>query len=354
MAEKGLADYRLLGRSGLRVSPFALGAMGFGWWLDRERSRQIFMRYLDLGGNFVDTADFYSAGKSEEIVGELMRDTSSRDRVVLATKFSYSREEGNPNAGGNGRRNIRRAIEASLRRLGTEYVDLYYLHAWDRVTPIDEVLSTLNDLVREGKVLHVGLSNVPAWYVARSQTLAECRGYEPLCALQLEYSLVARSIEREYQPLARELGIGLCPFHPLALGLLSGRYRQSGDGLRGEGRLPSSLSLQIPVFDKFVSERAWRIVDELRAVSSEVGRSAAQVALRWVTDRSAVHSTLLGVSSVEQLEASLGALSFDLPASLRDRLDAAGAPEATDQDAFFEPKVQSLVHGKTSVRAMHG
>ena len=166
-----LTDYRLLGKTGLKVSPLTLGAMSFGWGADKDVSKQIFSRYLEAGGNFVDTADTYSNGGSEEWLGDFIRETGSRDQVVLSTKFSFNMAPGNPNAGGNGRKNIHRAIEVSLKRLKTDYIDLYYLHAWDTVTPVEEVMATANDLVRQGKVLHVGLSDVPAWYASRAQTM---------------------------------------------------------------------------------------------------------------------------------------------------------------------------------------
>ena len=187
-----------------------------------------FDRYLEAGGNFIDTADGYTGGKSEEMVGKFIAERKLRDRVVLATKFTFNAEPGNPNAGGNGRKNIYRALEGSLRRLKTDYIDLYWLHAWDTVTPVEEVVSTLNDLVREGKIRHYGFSDTPAWYVARAYTLAEKEGKERLIALQLEYSLVERNIEREHIPAAQELGLGICPWSPLASGFLTGKYKRQG------------------------------------------------------------------------------------------------------------------------------
>ena len=227
------SEYFTLGRSGLRVSRLALGTMTFGtdwgWGSDKDTARQIFNRYVDGGGNFVDTADLYTNGVSETWLGEFIRERQLRDRIVLATKFGFNGQPENPNAGGNGRKHMLRAVEESLRRLGTDYVDLYLLHAWDGLTPVDEVMRTFDDLVRSGKVRHVGLSDTPAWYLARAQTLAEWRGFERVCALQLEYSLVERTIEREHVPAALELGMGICGWSPLAGGFLSGKYRR-GDG----------------------------------------------------------------------------------------------------------------------------
>jgi aryl-alcohol dehydrogenase-like predicted oxidoreductase len=217
-----IKDYVTLGRSGLRVSPLTLGTMTFGtewgWGSEEATARAIFNRYLEAGGNVLDTADGYTNGKSEQLLGKFIQEGGWRDRVVLATKFTFNAEPGNPNAGGNGRKNIYRALHGSLRRLNTHYIDLYWLHAWDTVTPAEEVVSTLNDLVREGKILHYGFSDTPAWYVARAQTLAEKEGKERLAALQLEYSLVERNIEREHIPVAQELGLAVCPWSPIAGG----------------------------------------------------------------------------------------------------------------------------------------
>ena len=206
-----LASYRTLGRTGLKVSPLGFGVMTFGWGADKATSRQMFDQYLAAGGNFFDTADAYGNGESENMLGEFVQESKSRDRAVIATKFTFNAEKGNPNAGGNGRKNILRALEGSLRRLRTDFVDLYYLHAWDCITPVEEVMSTLNDLVRAGKVRHIGLSDVPAWYAARAQTIAELCHWEKVAALQLEYSLVSRHLEREHLGLALETGISLVP-----------------------------------------------------------------------------------------------------------------------------------------------
>jgi aryl-alcohol dehydrogenase-like predicted oxidoreductase len=192
-------DYRTLGRTGLNVSPLGLGVMTYGWGADKQAARALFDLYRERGGNFFDTADMYSGGESEVWLGEFVHDTRSRDEVVIATKFSFNAQAGNPNAGGNGRKNIYRALKGSLRPLKTEYVDVYILHAWDRVTPVDDVMRTLDDLVRAGKVRHIGFSDVPAWYASRGQTLAEAHRLEPLALLQLEYSLVSRNLEREHQ-----------------------------------------------------------------------------------------------------------------------------------------------------------
>jgi aryl-alcohol dehydrogenase-like predicted oxidoreductase len=237
-----MKEYVTLGRSGLRVSPLCLGTMTFGtewgWGTEEDVSRAIFNRYIEAGGNFLDTADGYTGGKSEEMLGKFIGERRLRDRVVVATKFTFNTDPGNPNAGGNGRKNIYRALEGSLRRLQTDYIDLYWLHAWDTVTPVEEVVSTLIDLVREGKIRHFGFSDVPAWYAARALTIAEKEGKERPIALQMEYSLVERNIEREHVPAAQELGIAICPWSPLASGFLTGKYKREGGMERG-GRGPS-------------------------------------------------------------------------------------------------------------------
>jgi aryl-alcohol dehydrogenase-like predicted oxidoreductase len=347
-----LTHYSLLGRSGLRVSPLCLGTMTFGtewgWGSDEVTARQMFDRYLAAGGNFIDTADGYTGGRSEEMVGAFIKESGARDRVVLATKFTFNAEPGNPNAGGNGRKNVYRALEGSLRRLQTDYIDLYWLHAWDGLTPVEEVMSTLDDLVCAGKVRYIGFSNTPAWYLARAQTIAELRGYERVCALQLEYSLVERSIEREHIPAAMGLGMGVCPWSPLASGLLTGKYSRSSDGGAGHGRLEAMKGSANPVFHKF-TERNWRIVDALLEVAGELGRPPAQVAVGWITRRPGVTSTLIGATSAKQLEDNLAALEFDIPAALSRKLDEASRPEQVSPYMFFSPEMQGMISGGVPV-----
>jgi aryl-alcohol dehydrogenase-like predicted oxidoreductase len=347
-----VGQYSLLGRSGLRVSPLCLGTMTFGtewgWGAAEDTARRVLDRYLDAGGNFVDTADGYTNGKSEEMLGEFLSG-GRRDRVVLATKFSFNGHPGDPNAGGNGRKNIHRALEGSLRRLKTDYIDLYWLHAWDMLTPVEEVVSTLDELVRAGKVRYVGLSDTPAWYLARAQTLAELRGSERFCALQLEYSLVERNIEREHVPAAIELGMGICPWSPLASGLLTGKYTRGSSGVEGQGRLATVKDSPNPLFDKF-TEQNWKIVDVLLAVANELGKKPAQVAINWATRQPGIASTTLGATSLQQLEDNLGALDFDIPAELAARLDEVSRPPLGTPYMFFQPGMQQMLTGGTSVR----
>ena len=348
-----LQDYVTLGRSGLRVSPLSLGTMTFGtewgWGSEEAQARQIFDRYLDQGGNFVDTANLYTGGKSEQMVGKFISEKKLRDRIVLATKFTFNTEQGNPNTGGNGRKNIYQALEASLRRLQTDYIDLYWLHAWDLVTPAEEVVSTLNDLVGHGKIRYYGFSDTPAWYAARAQTLAEKEGKERLIALQLEYSLVERNIEREHIPVSQELGIGVCPWSPLAGGFLTGKYKREGESGKGEGRLETTKGSSNPAFNKF-SERNWRIHDVLSDVAKRLNKPPAQVALNWVITQPGVTSTIIGATKLAQLNDNLQAADITIPAELRKRLDEVSAPEAIQPYTFFGQDIQPMVTGGTSVR----
>lgn len=344
-----LNEYTTLGRTGLRVSPLCFGAMGFGtgwgWGADEKVSRAMFDRYVDTGGNFIDTADGYQMGTSEEYVGKFVAENSLRDRLAIATKFTFGAQPGNPNAGGNGRKNVYRALEGSLRRLRTDYIDLYYLHCWDLVTPVEEVVSTLTDLVREGKIRYYGLSDTPAWYVARAQTIAEKEGKERVATLQLEYSLAERHIEHEHIPAAQELGIGLCPWGPLAGGLLSGKYRRDGDTGRGDGR----LTLSTAIFNKF-TEHNWRVLDALLAVAKKIGREPAQVALNWLATQPGVTSVILGTTNTAQLETNLASLDFSIPADLRKQLDEVGKPEAVHPYNFYSGRLQEMINGGTSVQ----
>ena len=280
-----LTDFRTLGRSGLVVSPLALGTMTFGtarWGSPDDVSQTIFNAYVEAGGNFVDTADVYAGGRSEELVGGYLAGRQLRDKLVLATKFGFSAEAGNPNASGNGRKQIYRALEGSLRRLKTDYVDLYWLHVWDTVTPADEVLQTLGDLVRAGRIRYFGLSDMPAWYATQFATLAQAHGVPGPVAMQLEYSLVERTTEREHLPAARALGLGVVPWSPLAGGFLAGKYERASQGDQpagGEGRLSGANPFSGP-FTKFTA-RNWAILEALRTVARQLDRPLAQVALAW-------------------------------------------------------------------------
>src|SRR5215469_15766279 len=345
-------EYTTLGRSGLRVSPLCLGTMTFGtewgWGAEENVSRSLLDGYLEAGGNFIDTADGYTGGQSEEMLGKFIAERGLRDRVVLATKFTFNGDPANPNAGGNGRKNIYRALEGSLRRLQTDCIDLYWLHAWDTITPVEEVVGTLNDLVRQGKILHYGFSDTPAWYVARAQTLAEKEGKERLIALQLEYSLVERNIEREHIPAAQELGLAVCPWSPLASGFLTGKYRRQGNDGSGDGRLEKLKDSANPGFKKF-NEQNWKILDVLLSVAKQIARPPAQVALNWVATQPGITSTILGASKLTQLEDNLNSLEFSIPSELRQQLDDVSAAASLHPYVFFEPFIQGMIQGQSPV-----
>ncbi|MEV7040543.1 aldo/keto reductase [Amycolatopsis sp. NPDC051061] len=331
-----LDQYYLLGRSGLRVSRLALGTMNFGtggfhaaYGKTEDEARPIFRKYLDEGGNFLDTADFYTAGESETIVGRLIAEAKVRDRVVLTTKFTNSVDPGDPNAGGNGRKHLVRALEASLRRLGTDHVDLFLLHTWDRLTPVEEVVRTLDDLARAGKIRYAGLSDVPAWYAARAQSIAEAHSLTPMINLQLPYSLVQREIETEHVPMGQHLGLGVTAWSPLAGGFLTGKYR---DG--GAGRLSDAQTW---------TERDWQLLKPLEEVAGKLGVTMAQVAINWVATQPGIASAIVGASSAEQLDKSMAALDFEIPAELRAVLDEASAVPPASVYRMFTAQYQNWI-----------
>ena len=347
-----LTNYRTLGRSGLIVSPLALGTMTFGtprWGTTDDVSADIFRAYVEAGGNFIDTADVYSGGRSEELVGQYVAAHGWRDRLVLGTKFGFGAARGNPHAGGNGRKQIYRALEGSLRRLGTDYVDLYWLHVYDTVTPVEEVLQTLGDLVRAGRIRYFGFSDMPAWYATKAAVLAQAHGVPGPVAMQLEYSLVERTIEREHLPAARECGLGLLPWSPLAGGFLAGKYAPATAGQGGEGRLNGANPFG-GEFTKF-TPRNWQILTALQAVAQELERPAAQVALAWVAGRPGTTAPLVGASRVAQLHENIAALGLVLSPAHRQALDAASAPAPTFPYGIFEPALNpAAVLGGTAVR----
>ncbi|MFF4896519.1 aldo/keto reductase [Streptomyces sp. NPDC001068] len=317
-----LDSYVGLGRSGLKVSPFCLGAMNFGedggFGCSVAESEQILQTYLDLGGNFVDTANFYTNGHSEAILGDfLAARPGRRDRLVLATKFYGNLHLGDPNGGGAGRKAIVGQLEDSLRRLRTDYVDLYWLHNHDRSTPVEETLRTLDDLVTAGKIRYVGFSDTPAWFTARAHTTALLRGWTPVTALQMEYSLLERTIEGELLPLAEDAGMGMLPWSPLKSGYLSGKYRRGQDAPPDARR---AAAVGQP------SEAQFTVIEALAAVAEEAGASPAAVALSWVQNRPGVTSTLIGPRTLGHLEANLAALDVRLTPEQTARLDQVSAP----------------------------
>ena len=336
-----LSDLRTLGRSGLPVSPLALGAMTFGnkkWGSPDDVSSQIFKAYVEAGGNFIDTADVYAGGRSEELLGGYIEDLKLRDKIVLATKFSFN--------GGNGRKNIYRALEGSLKRLQTDYVDLYWMHVWDRVTPVEELLQSLGDLVRAGKIRYFGFSDMPAWYTARAVTLAQDHSVPGPIAMQLAYSLIERTIEQEHIPAARELGLGITPWSPLGFGFLTGRYTRGDDGkpvLTG-GRISTD-----PTFQNF-SERNWRVLEALQKVSEAAGKPIAQIALAWASAQPLITSLILGASKLEQLHENLASLTLQLSTGQLAELNQASALEPALPYSIFSDQVSRGIFGGLRVQ----
>ena len=317
-----LDHYRLLGKSGLRVSPLCLGTMTFGeewgWGASKEGCREQIDLYADMGGNFIDTANFYTNGTSETILGELL--DGRRDQFVLATKYTLAQlRQKDPNAGGNHRKSLHQNLEASLKRLKTDYVDLFWVHMFDGLTPVEETMRALDDAVRSGKVLYVGVSDFPAWKVAQANTLATLKGWSPFVALQIEYSLVERGPERDLNPMAVELGLGITPWSPLGAGVLTGKTLDK----------PADKSTRLGQDDsagfmaKYKSDRALAAARAVVAVAKEVGHSPAQVALAWLLHQPGVVAPIIGGSKKHQVEDNLGAVGVDLsPPQLKMLSDA--------------------------------
>jgi aryl-alcohol dehydrogenase-like predicted oxidoreductase len=328
-----LRKYVSLGRSGLRVSPLCLGAMTFGedwgWGSSVEESKQILDRYVDLGGNFIDTANGYTKGHSEAIIGEhIGRHSSRRDRLVIATKFLSNMYRGDPNGGGAGRKSLVSACENSLRRLQTDYIDLYWMHFWDRFTPIEETMRALDDLVAAGKVRYIGFSDTPAWKVAQAQTIAVLKGWTPLIALQLEYSLLERTIEGELIPAALELGMGVTPWSPLKGGMLTGKYTRE------------SVKTATPGRGAWVSrgftEQAFTVLDVLTTAAQAAGTTVARAALAWVVRRPGIASTIIGARTMDQLEDNLGALEVMLTTEQMKQLNDVSQPKLSFPNDFLD------------------
>jgi aryl-alcohol dehydrogenase-like predicted oxidoreductase len=334
--------YRLLGNSGLRVSEISLGTMTFGeewgWGAAQDEARKIYDAYREAGGNFLDTANVYTNGTSERLVGEFLE--GHRDEVVLATKYTNTHPGPDPNSGGNQRKNMMRAVEASLKRLKTEYIDLYWLHIWDQLTPVEEVMRGFDDLVRQGKVLYTGVSDAPAWWVAQANTLASLRGWSPFAGLQIEYSLIERSVERELIPMAKAFKLGLVAWSPLAGGILTGKYDEAQGA--GEARYSNEM------MRGFMPERARqeRVVSALRQVSKETGRSLAQVALAWLRTRDIPVIPILGARKLSQFSDNLQSLSLTLTLEQVKALDEASRIQLGFPHDFYQLElVRGLIYG---------
>ena len=343
-----LDSYRTLGRSGLRVSPIALGTMAFGdesWGSDEQTSADLIASYVETGGNLIDTANGYSEGASEQVIGRyLAQRPGARDRLVISTKFARGMFPGDPNGGGAGRKAVIQQVDASLQRLGIDYIDLYWQHCWDQHTPLEETLAALDNLVRAGKVRYIGLSNTPAWAVARMATIAEFRSWAPIAALQVEYSLVRRTVEGELFGAARELGLGVLAYSPLASGVLSGKYSRDQHTPEGSGRGALAQAQ--------LGERTFAIIDVLRHVAAELGSDVAAVALAWVRQRQETTATIVGVRSPEQLAMNLSSLGVTLPENALRDLDEVSAPDLNYPSPWLATIATPLQQGGTEINGI--
>ena len=349
--------YYTLGNSSLTVSRLAFGVMTFGsyegvgtadWGASEKESRAMFDAYREWGGNFFDTAPSYTFGESEKMLGKFIKDAGCRDEIVVSTKFAHPHTAEGPNGGGACRNNVIRSVEQSLSRLDTDYIDLLFLHVWDRRTPPEELAVTLNDIVRQGKVRYIGMSNVPAWYIARMQWVAEWRGLEKICALQFEYSLVSRDLEYEHMDMCLDLGISITGFSAIAAGFLTGKYKKGADLDGSQGRLGSMKDIHTPQVQKF-TERNWAIHDALEEVSNELGRSMAQVAINWAAHQPAVGSIICGATKQSQLTSNLEALDFEIPAELMAKLT-----EVSEVPMMAKPLPYSIISREANIHAIHG
>ena len=335
-------QYRLLGNSGLRVSEAALGTMTFGdewgWGAAKDEARKIYDAFREAGGNFIDTANIYTNGTSESFLGEFME--GHRQSIVMATKYTNSFPGTDPNAAGNQRKNMMQAVEASLKRLRTDYIDLYWVHIWDEITPVEEVMRGLDDLVRTGKVLYTGISDAPAWWIAQANTLAHLRGWSPFIGLQIEYSLIERTVERELIPMAKALNIGVTAWSPLANGVLTGKYH--GHGSSEPGRMSTDM------LKDFMPEqqRTDRIVAAVKTVSDETGRSLAQVALAWLRYRPVPVIPIIGARKLSQFQDNLASFDLTLSADQLKTLDEASRIElGFPHDMYAKAMVRGIRYG---------
>ncbi len=348
-----LNHYRLLGKSGLRVSPISLGTMTFGsdwgWGADNSVSRQQFEKYAEGGGNFIDTANFYTEGTSEKLLGTFLE--GRRDQFVLATKYTLNMRPGDPNAGGNHRKSLFQSLEASLQRLNTDHIDLYWVHMDDGLTPIEETMRALDDAVTQGKILYVGVSDMPAWKVAQANTLAMLKGWSPFIGLQIEYSLAERTPERDLIPMAVDFGIGVTPWSPLAQGILSGKYTEadlnpSGEGgTQGEGRHERNKQTGQ------LNAKTLAIANEAKAIGTELGGvSASQVSIAWLLQKPGVTAPIIGARTMAQLEDTLQAVNLTLSADHLRRLEEVSKIELGFPHDFLQMDfVRGFMTGNTQV-----
>lgn len=338
-------DYYLFGNSGLRVSPLCLGTMTFGkdwgWGSSEETSTEIFDTFVEAGGNFIDTANVYTDGSSEKILADLI--AKDRDHIVLATKYSLSNTTHNPNKSGNHRKNLVQSVEQSLKRLNTDYIDLLWVHAWDFTTPVAEVMRALDDLVRAGKVMYIGISDTPAWVISRANTMAELRGWTSFIGNQLEYNLTERTPERELIPMSLSMNIGMVAWSPLAAGILTGKYlkEESSKGARMEGATSYRLNDKNNII-------AQTVVD----IANDLGCSPAQLALKWIWDRGVI--PIIGARTSDQLKDNLASLALEIPTEAHARLDEVSAISlGFPHDFVLRPGAQKMIYGDM-IQRIHG
>lgn len=366
--------YQLLGKSGLRVSELCLGAMTFGeewgWGASKEECHKIFNAYVDAGGNFIDTANKYTEGTSEKYIGEFI--SSDRDRFVLATKYTSNTRRGDPNAGGNHRKNMIQSLEASLKRLNTDYIDLYWVHAWDALTPIEEMMRALDDMVRSGKILYIGISDAPAWIVSQVNTIANLKGWTEFTGLQIEYSLIERTPERELLPMADALNIGVTAWSPLGGGVLTGKYNKSNKeqqqqktqqqntsssssttDIAQEGN--SRLEVQNEFANRVLNDRNMLIAQEVSKIAKEIGSSAAQVALNWLRQQNIMSTAgknkiipIIGARKETQIKDNLSCLEFELTSEQMQRLNEVSKIELGFPHDFLNSEmIKDIIYGGT-------
>lgn len=346
-----LDHYRLLGRSGLRVSPFSLGTMTFampGWGTEFSEAQKMVDHYIHQGGNFIDTANYYASGEAEQMLGQIV--AQKRQRLVLATKYSLSMRKGDANASGNQRKNMIQSVEDSLRRLQTDYIDLLYLHLWDNHTPVEEILRAFDDLVRSGKVLYVGISDTPAWQISRMQAISDLRGWSPLIALQIPYNLTERTVEREFMPMAQEMGLGILPWSPLAGGVLAGKYSRSDLSVN---TLDMSSRKNINLATGRLTERSLNIADEVKSIAQEIDVHPSQVALTWTLLNTAVTSTIIGARTFSQLENNLGALQVRFNDNHIQRLENISAIDTCFPHNMINTATAKMMFGYINVAKPH-
>lgn len=334
--------YKLFGKSGLRVSELCLGTMTFGeefgWGASKEHSKQVFDKFSNAGGNFIDTANYYTNGTSEKFLGEFI--ASDRDYYVLATKYTLSTDPKNPNASGNQRKNMMQALNASLKRLNTDYVDIYWLHAWDFLTPVEEIMRAFDDMVRAGKVLYIGMSDTPAWIVSQANTIASFHGWTPITGLQLEYSLAQRTIEPEFFPMAKALDLAIAAWSPLAMGLLTGKYLSKSDD-------KSRFSVNPTWGEAYFNEKNEKIAQTVVDIAKNLKRSPAQVALNWIRQQPGVVIPIIGAKNEAQLDDNLKCLEFSLSDEDLSALDHVSRPPLAFPHEFLQKEnIRQIIFGQ--------